>query len=107
MYTTHFLIKGSLTRNASCQALAPSILAASITSSEMLLSAPLITTIQPPAPVQNAIRAKTAGRCPGAIVWPKDENPKEESTKLKGLTPGSSMKSQTRTLAAPASAPGM
>ena len=66
MKTTHLLIKGSLTRTASCQALAPSILAESITSSEMLLRAPFITTIQPPAPVQKAITAKMGGKCPGA-----------------------------------------
>ena len=32
---------------------------------------PYITTIQPPAPVQKAMRANTIGKCPGAMTWPK------------------------------------
>ena len=36
----------------------------------MLFSAPYITTIQPPAPVQNAIIANRTGRWPGAMTLP-------------------------------------
>ena len=49
---------------------APSIRAASMTSCGMLFSAPYITTIQPPAPVQNAIIANRIDRWPGAMTWP-------------------------------------
>ena len=40
-------------------------------SSGMLFSAPYMTTIQPPAPVQNATIDSTTGRWPGAITWLK------------------------------------
>ena len=46
---------------------APSMDAASSSSAGIVFSAPYMTMIQPPAPVQNAIMAKTKGRCPGAM----------------------------------------
>ena len=58
-------------RNAICTALAPSMRAASIMSMLMLFSAPYMMTIQPPAPVQNAMMANTTGRWDGAIVCTK------------------------------------
>ena len=45
--------------------------AASSSSCGIVFSAPYMTTIQPPAPVQNAIIAKMKGRFPGAIDWTK------------------------------------
>ena len=67
-----------------------------------------MTTIQPPAPVQNAIIAKMNGRFPGAIDWAKMFAPSRWcSRNAPGLTLGSSMNSQTRTAAEPARAPGM
>ena len=72
-----------------------------------MLSAPYMTTIQPPAPVQNAIIAKMNGRFPGAIDWAKMSAPSRSCSRNEpGLTVGSSMNSQTRTAAAPARAPG-
>ncbi len=94
-------------RHAVCHAPAPSIRAASSRSGEMLFSAPYITTIQPPAPVQNAMRVNRIGRCEGSMTWPNVSKPNARSRKLTGLTAGSSRNSQTMTLAAPASAPGM
>ena len=94
-------------RQAVCQAPAPSMRAASITSVGMLFSAPYMTTIQPPAPVQNAMTVNSTGRCPGAMTSPKVSKPSARSRKPTGLTVGSSMNSHTITLAAPASAPGM
>ena len=82
--------------------------AASSRSGGIVFSAPYMTTIQPPAPVQNAIIAKMNGRFPGAIDWAKMSAPSRSCSRNEpGLTVGSSMKSQTRTAAAPASAPGM
>ena len=46
---------------------APSMRAASSSSGGIVFSAPYMMTIQPPAPVQNAIIAKMKGRFPGAI----------------------------------------
>ena len=67
-----------------------------------------MTTIQPPAPVQNAIIAKMKGRFPGAIDSTKRCDPSTWCSRNEpGLTDGSSMNSQTSTEAAPASAPGM
>ena len=43
---------------AVCTAPAPSMRAASMTSGLMLLSAPYMMTIQPPAPVQKAMTVK-------------------------------------------------
>ena len=87
---------------------APSMRAASSSSSGIVFSAPYMTTIQPPAPVQNAIIAKMNGRCPGAIDWAKRCEPSTWFSRNEpGLTAGSSMNSHTRTAAAPASAPGM
>ena len=54
---------------------APSMRAASSRSGGIVLSAPYMTTIQPPAPVQNAIIAKMYGRFPGAIDWAKMSAP--------------------------------
>ena len=78
---------------------APSTRAASITSSGMLLSAPYMTTIQPPAPVQKAISTKMTGRLPGAITWSNVLNPSARRRPVAGLTDGVSMNSQTSTLA--------
>ena len=50
--------------------------AASSRSGGIVFSAPYMTTIQPPAPVQNAIIAKMYGRFPGAIDWAKMCAPK-------------------------------
>ena len=87
---------------------APSMRAASSSSCGIVFSAPYMTTIQPPAPVQNAIIAKTNGRFPGAIDWTNRCAPNTWCSRNEpGLTDGSSMNSQTRTDAAPASAPGM
>ena len=86
---------------------APSMRAASSSSFGIVFSAPYMTTIQPPAPVQNAIIANTNGRFPGAIALTNRSTPNARSRNDPGLTAGSSMKSQTRTDAAPASAPGM
>jgi hypothetical protein len=67
-----------------------------------------MTTIQPPAPVQNAIIAKMKGRWPGAIDSTKRSAPSTWRRRNEpGLTDGSSMKSHTSTDAAPASAPGI
>ena len=43
--------------------------AASITSVLMLLSAPYMMTIQPPAPAQKAMTVKTTGRLPTATTF--------------------------------------
>ena len=82
--------------------------AASSSSCGIVLSAPYITTIQPPAPVQKAIIAKMKGRFWAAIDWAKLCDPSTPCRmNAPGLTLGSSMKSQMTTDAAPASAPGM
>jgi hypothetical protein len=86
---------------------APSMRAASRISSGMLFRAPYITTIQPPAPVQNAISTRMTGRFPGARTWSKLSRPRARSSPAAGLTAGSSMNSHTSTLATPARAPGM
>ena len=78
-----------------------------MTSGEIVFSAPYMMMIHPPAPVQNAITVKITGRFPKATVWMKLVNPNWLSTTATGLTLGSSMKSQSMTLAEPASAPGM
>ena len=62
-------ISGSFSRSAIVNGPAPSMRAASSSSCGMVFSAPYMTTIQPPAPVQNAIIAKMKGRFPGAIDW--------------------------------------
>ena len=85
---------------------APSTRAASMISSGMLLRAPYMTTIQPPAPVQKAISTRMTGRLPGASTWSKVLSPSARSSPVTGLTPGESMNSQTSTLATPARAPG-
>jgi len=82
--------------------------AASSKSCGIVFSAPYMTTIQPPAPVQNAIIAKTKGSFPGAIDSTNRCASKTFFSRNEpGLTDGSSMNSQTRTADAPASAPGM
>ena len=82
--------------------------AASSSSCGIVFSAPYMTTIQAPAPVQNAIIAKMYGRFPGATDWAKLCAPSPCCRmNLPGLTLGSSMNSQMTTAAAPASAPGM
>ena len=55
---------------------------------EMLFSAPYMTTIQPPAPAQNAIRAKTTGRPSGAMVAEKLSKPSSWSNGANGLAAG-------------------
>ena len=108
MYAIHLRISGSFSRTAIVHAPAPSMRAASSSSWGMVLSAPYITTIQPPAPVQKAIAAKMNGGLPGAIDWTKRCEPSRWcSTNDHGLTEGSSMNSHTSTDAAPARAPGM
>ena len=86
---------------------APSTRAASITSLGMLLSAPYITTIQPPAPVQKAMTARTNGRRSTCTAPTSESKPSALSRNATGLTVGSSTNSQSMTLDAPASAPGM
>ena len=80
--------------------------AASITSALMLFSAPYMMTIQPPAPVQNAMMAKIGGRCAGTMTCTKLEKPSRCSRPPTGLAVGSSTNSHSSTLDAPASAPG-
>ena len=100
-------MSGSLSRSAIAIGPAPSMRAASSRSCGIVLSAPYMTTIQPPAPVQNAIIAKTNGSFPGAIDWTNSCTPNTLCSRNEnGLTAGSSMNSQTSTAAAPASAPG-
>ncbi len=82
--------------------------AASSSSCGIVFSAPYMTTIQPPAPVQNAIIAKTKGSFPGAIDSTNRCDPSTWSQQERaGADAGSSMNSQTSTDDAPASAPGM
>ena len=81
--------------------------AASMISSEMVFNAPYMMMIHPPAPVQNAITVKITGRLSRATVCVKLVNPNQFRTTDTGLTVGSSKKSQSMTLAAPANAPGM
>src|SRR5581483_8421597 len=108
MYAIHLRISGSFSRSAIVIGPAPSMRAASSRSCGIVFRAPYMTTIQPPAPVQKAIMAKTNGRFPGAIDCAKMFAPSTWCSRNEpGLTVGSSMKSQTRTEAAPASAPGM
>ena len=71
MYTIHLRSIGIWIRRAICRLPAPSMRAASMTSRGMLFSAPYITTIQPPAPVQNAIIANKMARWLGSMTWPK------------------------------------
>jgi len=54
---------------------APSMRAASITSDEIVLSAPYMMMIHPPAPAQNAMTVKITGRLVWATVWMKLSNP--------------------------------
>ena len=58
MYAIHLRISGSFSRKAIMKGPAPSIRAASSRSGGIVFSAPYMTTIQPPAPVQKAIIAK-------------------------------------------------
>ncbi len=106
MYAIHLRSSGSWMCSAIWAGPAPSIRAASIMSSLMLLSAPYMTTIQPPAPVQNAMMAKMTGRWPGAITLLNDWKPNNLSKAPTGLAFGSSTNSHSSTLDAPASAPG-
>ena len=106
MYAIHFLIRGSLTRNAVCHAPAPSSFADSSTSSGIVASAPCITTIQLPAPLQKAMTAKTTGSFGDVSESPSEWEPSQFKPKLHGLVPGCSMNSQSITLAEPASPAG-
>ena len=73
----------------------------------MLFSAPYMMTIQPPAPVQNAMTVKMTGRFSSETVSTKLSKPKARRRPETGLTVGSSTNSHSITLEAPASAPGM
>ena len=65
-------------------------------------------TIQPPAPVQKAMTVKTTGRLlDGDDVDERLEAHAPCRRPETGLTVGSSTNSQSSTLEAPASAPGM
>ena len=86
---------------------APSMRAASITSTGMLFSAPYMMMIQPPAPVQKAISVKMTGRLSSATVCTKVSNPNAFRMPETGLTVGSRRNSHSMTLEAPARAPGM
>ena len=72
-----------------------------------MFSAPYRIRIQPPAPVQNAMIMNTTGRWPGAITLVNWCSPVQRSSADTGLTDGFSTNSQSSTLDAPASAPGM
>ncbi|MFD0658680.1 hypothetical protein [Thermocatellispora tengchongensis] len=106
MYAIHLRSIGICTRSAICSTLAPSIRAASMTSCGMLFSAPYMITIQPPAPVQNAITVNSTGRWSGAITLARVSQPNASSSQPTGLAAGSSRISHSSTLATPASAPG-
>ncbi len=81
--------------------------AASMMSALMLLSAPYMMTIHPPAPAQKAMTVKTTGRLSTATTLTSDSYPMLLSRPETGLTVGSSTNSQSSTLEAPAMAPGM
>ena len=63
-------------------------------------------TIHPPAPAQKAMIAKISGMWEGTTTWLNESIPRALSRKFAGLAVGSSRKSQSMTLDAPASAPG-
>ncbi len=71
IYAIHFRSSGIWMYHAVLTAPAPSMRAASMTSGEIVFSAPYMMMIHPPAPVQNAITVKITGRFPKATVWMK------------------------------------
>ena len=72
-----------------------------------LNNVPNMITIQPPAPAQKAMTVNTMGRFSTATTLTSFSNPIAWSRPETGLTVGSRTKSHSRTLDAPATAPGM